>query len=621
VSQPPEPTLADRLAGIRERLDSSPGVMQGILRLPILDGIIDELEAAVASASDQDQPIRDPELLAEIERMADLLAGQWIGAAREAQGRRVRLVELLRRADAGKLPPRAFDAGDEFGAQMQAMLETDVELRASLGAMYPLAVRATTVAPTGRWPKDARVAFIPGTPETERAATAIRRTLAALVRADIVSRRDLLVGGVRLVNQRVARGLLWLATVVIDRPANLLGAVGLRMGTSGRRDAVVRDTALANTCAALLGASNDPAAGTALASMRSHVTNRNVLKQIDRALEAVAGRCGMSVEEVTELALPTFDLDEKGRLEMPAGDATAIVEVLDGGTVRARWRSSTGVESEEPPPSVASAEPAAVASVAIRVREIKAAIAEERRRMEDRLASGRSWSEPAWRARFVSHPIGGVFGRRLLWLVGPPGEAETARPTDDGWLGVDGQPSPPAKGDAIVRLWHPAEATETAVMAWRSYLAASAIEQPIRQVDRETFGPLERDLDLAADRRFAGRVVDHGRLRALLRERGWAAPFVGSWDQGDEATAWRAFDDGLRAELRYQAVERLSTGERHERVRLVAVRFVRARNTPPAAPATEARAVGLSDVPARVFSEALRDVSLVLVVGEASGGS
>lgn len=615
--EPPDPTLAARLADIRARLDHPPGVMLGILRLPILDGITDELEALVASAPDSDRPIRDPELLAEIERMVDLLAGPWIGAAPETQGRRLRLVELLRRADGGRVPPRAFDPGDAFGADLQAMLANDEELRETLGRLFPLAARATAVAPPARWLAEARAAFPPGEAATERAAAAIRRTLAALVRADIVSRPDLLVGGVRLPNQRLVRGLLWLASVLIERPADLHGAVGLRMGTSGRSDAVVRDTALANTCAALLGASSDPGAATALASMRVRVTNRNVLKQIDRALGAAAARSGLSVEDIIELALPTFDLDERRHLEIPAGDAAAIVEVFDDGKVRARWRMAGGTEAAAPPPSLATAEPGALAAVAARVADIEAAIVEERRRMEDRLASVRAWPEPRWRARFLDHPLGGLFGRRLVWTVGVSGTAEAALPTEDGWLGVDGRPRGSGNGESVVvRLWHPAEATDTEIMAWRSLLAATAIDQPVRQVDRETFRPLDRDRGLAVDRRFAGRVADHGRLRAILRQRGWAAPFVGPWDQGDEATAWRAFDDGLRAELRYQAVERLATGERHERVRLVAVRFVNAPTTPPAAPASEATAVELAALPPRVFSEAIRDVSLVVAVGE-----
>ena len=94
-------------------------------------------------------------------------------------------------------------------------------------------------------------------------------------------------------------------------------------------------------------------------------------------------------------------------------------------------------------------------------------------------------------------------------------------------------------------------------------------------------------------------------------------PSLGSWDQGDEATASRAFDNGLHAELRYQAVELLPTGARHERARLVALRFVTAETGP--ALAAEGAPIALDLVPARVLSEALRDVSLVVVVGEVPG--
>ena len=41
------------------------------------------------------------------------------------------------------------------------------------------------------------------------------------------------------------------------------------------------------------------------------------------------------------------------------------------------------------------------------VEAIEAAITDERRRMDARMASERSWSEDTWRRRFRDHPIGG----------------------------------------------------------------------------------------------------------------------------------------------------------------------------------------------------------------------
>lgn len=96
-------------------------------------------------------------------------------------------------------------------------------------------------------------------------------------------------------------------------------------------------------------------------------------------------------------------------------------------------------------------------------------------------------------------------------------------------------------------------------------------------------------------------------------------PALGAWDQGDEATAWRAFDDGVRAELRYQAAERVGTADPVTRARIVAVRFVQT-DAAPASPAVAYSGVALAAVPARVFSEALRDLGLVVAVAELQVG-
>ncbi len=600
--------LVARLADVRLQLDHPPGVVLGVLRLPILDPLLQDIETAFDSA--EGGATSDRALVAEIERMVQLLSERMLGMATEAVGRRGRLVELIRRSHAGELPPIAFDDGDAFGAELRAMLGTDRSLRLALGCLHPLVIRATAVVPPPRWTTEARRVLATATDVDLTGA--IRRTLASLLRSDIVSRPDILAGGLRLANQRLARGLIWFASVALDAPAELIGSVGVRMGTSGRNDAVVRDTAVANTCAALLGTSNDPGAAAALATMRVRVTNRNVLKQVDRALEVVAQRAGIQVATVIELSLPTFDLEPDGRIELPIDGTTAVIAVTRDATVRQVWRETDGTELDRASTALTTTHPAEVADVAGRVAAIRAAIVEERRRMEDRLASSRAWAGSLWRSRYADHPIGRIFGCRLIWQVSPPSEAAVvARWDGDRWVGVDGQRLD--LGAALdIRLWHPADADDVEIAAWQELLAAEALDQPVQQVHREVFRPAPSDLGLAADRRFAGRVVGHGPLRSQLRAHGWAVPALGAWDRGDEATAFRDFEDGLRAELRYQATDQVPTGMRQERARLVAVRFLSASGA-------EAVQLPLSAVPPRVFSEAIRDVSLVAIIAPEAG--
>jgi len=99
-------TLAVRLAGVRERLDHPPGVILGVFRLPVLDPLLDDIEA-VFDAAGSTAP-SDRVLLAEIERTVALLSERMLGTAPEAVARRGRLVELLRRA--GPTSSRAVSA-------------------------------------------------------------------------------------------------------------------------------------------------------------------------------------------------------------------------------------------------------------------------------------------------------------------------------------------------------------------------------------------------------------------------------------------------------------------------------------------------------------------------------
>lgn len=607
--------LADHLADIRGRLDHPPGVRLGVLRLPILDEILAELESTPGGVA----RTRSSDVVVELERLADLLAHEMLGIAPEAVGRRMRIIELLRESDGGRAPARAADDQDPFGLELRAMLASDVDLRGSLGLLYGLIARATSVSPSAGWLRDAKA--LSSGAEGPRLTAATGRILASLLRAPVSSRVDLLIGGVRPINQRIARGLLWFASVALDAPAELLGTIGVRMGTSGRNDAVVRDVALANTSAALLSVTSDPAAPTALASMRSRLTNRAVLKHVDRALKVVADRSGITVEELVDLALPTFGLDESGRLDVDIGAASARLAISHDGDVEVRWRRSDGVETGTVPVALADEEPAAIADVLRRADAVRAALAEELGRLEDGLGSQRARPAPVWRRRYIEHPVAGPIARQLVWVVDQPaGPSLAVLPFLGGLVGMDERPIPPLVDGVTVRLWHPAEAGAAATAAWRATLASLGVRQPFAQVWREVFQRDPASRASLADLRFAGRIVGHAQMRALLRSRGWAVPALGAWDQGAEATGWRPFDDGLRAEIRYLATSQVPTGKRVEWASIVAVRFVRTE-TLATTSSDDPRNVPLGDVPARCFSEAIRDVSLAVVVAEIPGAS
>src|SRR5262249_42324853 len=108
--------------------------------------------------------------------------------------------------------------------------------------------------------------------------------------------------------------------------------------------------------------------------------------------------------------------------------------------------------------------------------------------------------------------------------------------------------------------------------------------------------------------RFAAHVLRYQQTFALMKQRRWGTNYLGGWDGGFHGEAKRDFPDhGLRAVFFHD-----STGEHHPDGQLPycstdQVQFQRVSGR-------DREVVPLADVPAAVFSEAMRDVDLFVGV-------
>ena len=410
-------------------------------------------------------------------------------------------------------------------------------------------------------------------------------------------------------NVLMIRGAIW-AVALSDAPwmAERLADLGVTFGTSRRSNNVARDERIANTCAAALGTHDDVAAFAALGLMKARVTNRNVSKQIAKALEVAAARRGMSPSELVELSIPTMGLDASGRREEAIGDEVAVMVIDAEGDVSLGWRGPDGQGRANPPKAFADAHAADVRRLKEELKELKKAVALERGRIEDLFVEDRVWDLETWRQRYVRHPLSGTFGRRLIWRVADGPSSRSVMPGDGGTLTAADGSTVEAGEDALIRLWHPIDATEMDVGSWRAALIERQIRQPFKQAFREVYAltPDEEAMGSHTNR-FAAHILLYSQARALMLARRWGTNFLGPFDGGDVGIAKRDFPShGLRAEFRHDAiwpveparseVTHCTTGQ---------VRFIRTRDGEP---------VPLRDLPAIVFSEALRDVDLFVSV-------
>ena len=191
---------------------------------------------------------------------------------------------------------------------------------------------------------------------------------------------------------------------------------------------------------------------------------------------------------------------------------------------------------------------------ALEVRAVQDAPAQvQRRYFEQALASGAEWPWGRFREHVLGHPGMAAVAERLI-VVPDGGEP---------FLAADGVAASPATGygeladDASVRLWHPAGAAVTDVLAWRQRLERDQVVQPFKQAHREVYllTPVEREAGTASAR-FGGHFVRQHTLRALCDARGWSYRLQGPFDPGGNPNATLRLPRlGLVAELIVEAVE------------------------------------------------------------------
>lgn len=219
--------------------------------------------------------------------------------------------------------------------------------------------------------------------------------------------------------------------------------------------------------------------------------------------------------------------------------------------------------------------------------------------LEEAMVRGDSFA-PAELAELLAHPMLAPLLRDLV-LVTERGLA--GFPRGDGRRLADPAGAEVAADGSPLRIAHPVDLLATAAWSgWQHACFAGGIRQPFKQVFRELYVPTEVEIgDVAGSRRYAGQQLNPGRATRLLGTRGWVVHPHGY--------ALRAFHhERLTAHLVFSgsALDPADIGG------LTIESFY-------VTPVQGWQQVRLDSVPPRLFSEAMRDVDLLVSVAHIGG--
>jgi hypothetical protein len=351
-------------------------------------------------------------------------------------------------------------------------------------------------------------------------------------------------------NADILKGLVWVCGLREDQEiARALTALAI---SAYKKVPMIgpRCVRVGNACVWALGQMNLEGVGQ-LAILKLKVKFGTAQKGIEKALNETAKKVGIAAEELEEMSVPDYGLEEVGRLRESFGDFAAELVVTGTNSAEIRWFNTDGKQQKSVPAFVKTNHAEELKELTHAVKDIKKMLPAQRDRIENLYLEEKRWDYKTWRERYLEHPLVGTLARRLIWRFD---EATTAIFLDGKLVDKDGNDLI-LYDDSQVQLWHPLYSSTREVLEWREFLEKNEIRQPFKQAHREIYvlTDAERTTNVYSNR-FAAHIIRQHQFNALCGQRNWKNQLRIMADADFHAPMRNLPKHNLRAEFWVEAI-------------------------------------------------------------------
>ncbi|GAA3594628.1 DUF4132 domain-containing protein [Flavivirga amylovorans] len=342
-----------------------------------------------------------------------------------------------------------------------------------------------------------------------------------------------------------------------------------------------------------------------LTKFRMKIKYPSVQSLITKAIVRVAEAEGKTMDEIEELAVQDFKLNDDYQLIKKFDSYKGIITIIDSSTVTLLWENEKGKQIKTIPKYVRDNFLAELRIFKKHVKDIQSNLSAQRNRIEKIFLSKRKWTYSQWEELYLENKLLAFFGTKLIWNFTVSNKTISAIFHKGKFVNTQGEINIDYK-KSIVELWHPVTASVKEVELWRAWLLENQVKQPFKQAHREVY--IVTDAEKATNsysNRYAAHIIRQHIFNALCRERGWRYQLQGQWDSHNIPTlyipSWKyRIEFWTDTEGVYDSANDMGI---FNYLQTDQVRFYDENNQ-----------VNMIDVPAIVFSEAMRDVDLFVGV-------
>jgi hypothetical protein len=333
-------------------------------------------------------------------------------------------------------------------------------------------------------------------------------------------------------------------------------------------------------------------------------------KTIEKYMSEVAKRKGISTEQLLEISVPDYGLDQNAEAIYSFDDYTFKLWISNPLDVESQWfNCNTNKPLKSAPADIKNTYPDELSELRADVKNIALTLTANKQRLESYILNKASWEYPYFKQHYLDHPLMGPLSKSLVWSIHQNSSSVHVMYLNDQWVDQNLQPVV-LSDDTEIHLFHALDASSDELLKWKSLLEQNQITQAFKQVYRETYvlTPAERETH-AYSNRFAAHVLFQHPLNTLGTQRGWDYKLQGAWD-GDTGIfkSIPAYDIRVSFYVPRLGTELTDYGGNGDSLYLSSdyIEFHRLSDRKEIIP--------LEDVPELVFSEILRDVDLFVSV-------
>lgn len=416
------------------------------------------------------------------------------------------------------------------------------------------------------------------------------------------------------VNAEAVKGLVWACAHFHDN--NTIQTVAALAERAFRKIRGKGPTAasVGNACLYTLYQSKGLDGIGQLSRLKLRIKQGSTQALIDRYLSAAATEQGVTISEIEDMAVDDCGMVD-GRREMQFDDYKAELIISGVGKTEIKWYKPDGSLQKSPPAFVKEKHAPRLKKLKDLAKQVEQSLVAQRDRIDRMFRSGRIISRDAFDRYYLQHGLMAFLAERIIWNFHlADGSIISAIRLGGHWIN-EANEIVHVEDATGISLWHPVQSTVAGIKAWRDFMTAHKLVQPLKQAFREVYILTDAELRTRSySNRMAAHILRQHQFNSLAKARGWRYALMGAFDNGmDNGTASLTLTEhGLKAEYwvaEVNAEHQMNDTGIWNYVSTDQVRFVN----------TGGDVVDLIDIPPLVLSEVLRDVDLF--VGVASVGN